>query len=89
VSAAVDAGLALWPMAFTCLRRSVVLLREVRRSGLSAALHVGVRRGAAGNLEAHAWVQVGDQVVNDDPVLVLTYAQLALHDVDLSELSFR
>jgi len=76
VATAVDAGLAVVPLAPTCLRRSVVLQRELDRLDLASSLHIGLRRGAAGP-EAHAWVQVGDAVVNDDPAVTSTYAQLA------------
>jgi len=76
VSAAVDSGLALVPMAPTCLRRSLTLVRELHRLGLAATLHIGVRK-VAGNVEAHAWVQVGDTVVNDDPGETTTYTELA------------
>ena len=44
------------PWRRTCLRRSVVLYYLVRRAGRSAVLHLGVRRDAAGGLEAHAWL---------------------------------
>ncbi len=76
VSAAVDAGLALLPVAPTCLRRSVTLIRELDRLGLAAALHVGVRT-IGERPEAHAWVQVGDVVVNDDPKVTEAYVELA------------
>lgn len=76
VSAAVDAGLALLPVAPTCLRRSLTLIRELDRLGLAAVLHVGVRY-VGEQPEAHAWVQVGDVVVNDDPHVTDAYVQLA------------
>lgn len=76
VSAAVDAGLALLPVAPTCLRRSVTLIRELDRLGLAGALHVGVRH-VGEQAEAHAWVQVGDVVVNDDAKVAETYVQVA------------
>jgi hypothetical protein len=81
VSEAVDAGLGLIPMAPTCLRRSVTLVRELNRLGLAAAIHVGVRH-VGGVVEAHAWVQVGDAVVNDDPGVIGTYAELAAGDLE-------
>lgn len=76
VSAAVDAGLALLPVAPTCLRRSLTLIRELDRLGLAAALHVGVRY-VGEQAEAHAWVQVGDVVVNDDADVTEAYVELA------------
>lgn len=81
VSEAVDAGLGLVPMAPTCLRRSVTLARELDRLGLAAAIHIGVRH-VDGAVEAHAWIQVGDTVVNDDPDLVDTYTELAAGDLE-------
>jgi hypothetical protein len=76
IAAAVDAGLGLLPVSATCLRRSMTLLRELHRVGLGATLHLGVRPGS-GAVEAHAWVQIGDEVVNDDPAVVATYVPLS------------
>ncbi|MGY1812840.1 lasso peptide biosynthesis B2 protein [Blastococcus sp. SYSU D00820] len=81
VVAAVDAGLGLLPVQPTCLRRSVTLLRELDRCGLGATLHIGVRRGPAG-VEAHAWVQAGDTVLNDDAAAVADYVQLSVGDAE-------
>lgn len=44
------------PWRRTCLRRSVVLYYLLRRAGRDAVLHLGVRRDAAGVLDAHAWL---------------------------------
>lgn len=76
VSAAVDAGLGILPLAPTCLRRSITLLREFGRRGLDAGLHIGVR-AVDDRIEAHAWVQVGELVVNDDPEVTAGYQPLA------------
>jgi hypothetical protein len=69
------------PIAPTCLRRSVTLLRELNRLHLTATMHIGVR-SIAGVLEAHAWVQAGDVVVNDDPEVTKTYVELAAGDLE-------
>lgn len=81
VSAVVDAGLGILPMRATCLRRSVTLLRELRRLQHTATLHIGVRH-RNGAIQAHAWVQVGDVVVNDDPTLITSYARLSAGDAE-------
>jgi hypothetical protein len=81
VSTAVDAGLGMLPVAATCLRRSLVLMRELRRLGLFSTLHVGVRQ-SEGRSEAHAWVEVSGVVINDDPHLTATYAELASGDLE-------
>lgn len=76
IAATVDAALGLLPAEPTCLRRSVTLLRELHRRRLRATLCIGVRPGPGG-VEAHAWVQVGDHVINDDPEQVATYVLLS------------
>ena len=81
VAAAVDAGLGLIPIAPTCLRRSITLLRELKRLGLDGKMHVGVQRLSQG-VEAHAWVQVGAVVVNDDRTVTDRYVELAAGEVE-------
>lgn len=48
----------------SCLRRSLALLILLRRQGIAGELCFGVRQ-AARALEAHAWVEVAGEVVND------------------------
>ena len=81
VADAIDAGLGLIPIAPTCLRRSMTLMRELDRLGLGATVHIGVRT-VDRKVEAHAWVQVGDVVVNDDADRIDTYAQIAAGELD-------
>lgn len=81
VANAVDAALGVLPVAPSCLRRSVTLLRELQRLRLEATMHIGVRHGHDG-LDAHAWVQAGDVVVNDDPVLTAGYVEIAGGDLE-------
>jgi len=49
-----------------CLERSVVLWRELVRLGVESDLRIGVR-GAQPDPEMHAWIELGDHVVNDHP----------------------
>jgi hypothetical protein len=79
-------GLVL-PTRSTCLRRSVTLLREMDRLGLEGTMHIGVRRDEA-TMSAHAWVQVGKMVVNDDNALVARYAEISVGDVERLMSSF-
>lgn len=88
IADAVDAGLRVVPMAPTCLRRSLTLSRELHRLGIDGTVHLGVRR-RAGAVEAHAWVQIGDAVVNDDPAEVATYSALAAGELELTLPSLR
>lgn len=47
-------GRGIW--RHSCLRRAAVLALLLRRSGYDARVVIGVRRDAAGTLEAHAWL---------------------------------
>ncbi|MGH2457753.1 MAG: lasso peptide biosynthesis B2 protein [Chloroflexota bacterium] len=59
-----------------CLQRSLALHRWLRQEGLPSELRIGVRK-EAGVLQAHAWVELGDQVVNDRPDAIAEFAPLA------------
>ncbi len=58
-----------------CLHRSLALHRQLRRLGLPSRVRLGVRK-ENGELLAHAWVELGDQVVNDDSAVVSTFTPL-------------
>ena len=47
-----------------CLERSLVLWWLLRRCGINAALRIGARKDSE-RFEAHAWVELGSQVLND------------------------
>ena len=55
----------LYPLHATCLKKSLVLLRVLRRRGHPAELRLGVRR-VDGAFASHAWVECGDQRLFDD-----------------------
>ena len=54
------------PVQHTCLQRSVVLCRVLRRRELEAELRLGVRKESAGDRQFHAWVEHAGRVLNDD-----------------------
>lgn len=81
VSAAVDAGFGLIPVAPTCLRRSLTLIRELNRIDLAATLHIGVRN-VGEKVEAHAWVQAREVVLNDHPDVAAAYVELAAGELE-------
>jgi hypothetical protein len=41
----------------TCLRRSLVLARLLRRNGYSAIVRIGFRKSSDGGLDGHAWCE--------------------------------
>jgi hypothetical protein len=55
----------LYPLNATCLKKSLVLLRVLRRRGHAAELRLGVGR-VDGTFASHAWVECGDQRLLDD-----------------------
>lgn len=64
-----------------CLTRSVTLWYLLRRRGLPATLRLGVRTADA-QLEAHAWVELGGQVVNDAADVGQHFAAFEKLDLD-------
>jgi hypothetical protein len=55
----------LYPLDATCLKKSLVLLRILRRRGHAAELRLGVRH-VDGAFASHAWVECGDLRLLDD-----------------------
>jgi hypothetical protein len=47
-----------------CLERSMTLWWLLRRDGVDGELHIGARKDG-GKFEAHAWVELDGQVLND------------------------
>lgn len=50
----------------SCLRRSLVLWFLLAREGIKSDLKIGVRQNQ-GKMDAHAWVEVNQVVLNDQP----------------------
>src|SRR5712691_11867967 len=57
-----------------CLERSLFLWWLLRRGGIEGELHIGARKNGFG-LEAHAWVELEGQVLNDSPDVHDQYAR--------------
>jgi hypothetical protein len=57
-----------------CLERSLTLWWLLRRNGVEAELHIGARKQGA-RFEAHAWVELGGQVINDGAEIHQHYAR--------------
>ncbi len=52
------------PLPMKCLGRSVTLSWLLRLEGIDATVQIGVRKHQH-DLDAHAWVQCGDLIIND------------------------
>lgn len=59
-----------------CLHRSLALHRWLRQQGLPSELRIGVRK-EDGELKAHAWVELGEQLANDEAAAVAAFTPLA------------
>ncbi|HTC63023.1 MAG TPA: lasso peptide biosynthesis B2 protein [Candidatus Saccharimonadales bacterium] len=57
-----------------CLERSITLWWILRRDGVESELRIGARK-KDGRFEAHAWIELGGQVLNDDIEVHQHYAR--------------
>ncbi len=62
------------PARPNCLERSMTLWWLLQRDGIGGALHIGARKNGS-RLEAHAWVELGGQVLNDSTDVHNLYAR--------------
>jgi|HubBroStandDraft_4_1064222.scaffolds.fasta_scaffold00245_12 hypothetical protein len=62
------------PTKPNCLERSMTLWWLLRRNGVDGELHIGARKEGA-RFEAHAWVELGGQVLNDGAEVHQYYAR--------------
>jgi hypothetical protein len=62
-----------------CLPRSLALLALLERRGQQAELRLGVRK-LPDALDAHAWVELAGEVLNDQPTVDERYARLELSE---------
>ena len=69
------ARVARWMPRSRCLDRALALLECADAERIPAALCIGVRR-AAGRLQAHAWVQSGDVVLDPDVAATAAFEPL-------------
>lgn len=82
LSIAIDRTGRRLPGGASCLDRSFCLWWLLRRRGIATELRIGVRRseartptnGGAQEMEAHAWVELDGQVLNDSPNVHDRYA---------------
>lgn len=63
------------PLPLQCLGRSLALCWLLRLQGIDATVHVGVRKENSA-LDAHAWVQSGNFVINDTENVAERYTRV-------------
>ena len=59
-----------------CLHRALVLHAWLRRDKLPSALCIGVRKEQR-QLQAHAWVELGGELVYEPPAMVASFTRLS------------
>ena len=69
----VRAALHYSPASFTCLEESLTLWYLLRKQGVSSRLRIGVCK-MDGKFEAHAWVELGGEALNQPEQLHRHYA---------------
>ena len=75
---AVRRAAAYGALGTTCLIRATALQRLLEREGIrDARLRVGVR-SVDGRFAAHAWLELGDMVLGDQPQHVRTFTPTAM-----------
>ena len=65
-----------YPLKMKCLGRSVALCWLLRLESIDATVHIGVRKDEH-DLDAHAWVQCGDSIINDAEDVADRYTRIA------------
>lgn len=63
------------PWRTTCLRQALVVWWLLRRKGLPAELKIGVLRKST-PLQAHAWVELGEQALDPDAAAHLVFPEI-------------
>lgn len=64
------------PYRASCLERSLLLCRMLRRRGMPCALRIGAE-SVRGDLLAHAWVECNGVVLDDDPAVARRFVAFA------------
>ena len=62
VCRALDLACAFYPKRALCLQRSSVLVTMLRKRGVSSHMIIGAQKLP---FKAHAWVEVGGEIIND------------------------
>lgn len=63
---AVQRARAIWPLPVRCLQTAFVFQSLLEANGLRGRLRVGVRKSGDSAIEAHAWVELADIVLDPD-----------------------
>ena len=74
ISWLVDVAANNHPRKPTCLRRSLCLKRMLKRRGINTLLCFGVSKEGQ-QINAHAWVECKDGVINDSADIATRYSQ--------------
>lgn len=71
----IEAAAPHYPAPARCLHRSLALHLMLRRENLPSRLRIGVRK-VGNELNAHAWIELGGYIINDDSEFTSRFATL-------------
>jgi hypothetical protein len=57
-----------WPAEVACLQTALTLQRVLVTEGISATLRIGVPSEGQERVSAHAWLEVGDLIIDDQAI---------------------
>lgn len=72
-----------FPLATTCVPRSIALWVMLRRRGIPAEMRIGVSDGSAG-FASHAWVEISGEPVGETKSSLESFLPLAIEDFLIS-----
>ena len=64
---AVSRAKRLWPARVMCLQTALVTQRVLEKQGIASTLTIGAS-GSENQLKAHAWIELGDYVIDDQRI---------------------
>ncbi len=59
----VEAAATVAPWRTVCFQKGLALQWMLRRRGIEAVLHYGIRKQGPGEIEAHVWIAAEDRIV--------------------------
>jgi hypothetical protein len=71
----VDAAASIGLHKNTCLEKSIALRSMLRRRGIGTVLRIGCT--APENFQAHAWLEINGQPINDSPDIATRFEPLS------------
>lgn len=76
-------GRNFWEFRPTCLKRSLLLFRLLRREGIPVKIHYGIAKNG-GKVEGHSWLTLGNEPFLEDGLTADKYKETFVYPSDES-----